>query len=90
MKKSMLFDCVITYGELDPKWYGHYKEGFKTEIVKHAVSQQEAQAWHGSPECMMRVWELEKIGQEKFGDMWFGRWDVSYFWTTASEEGDKE
>lgn len=25
--KEQLFDCMITCGELDPEWYGHYKEG---------------------------------------------------------------
>lgn len=81
-----LFDCVITYGELDPKWYGHYKDGYKTEIVKHAVSQQEAQAWHGSLECLKRVQELERLGREKFGKDHWMKWDVSYFWTTAAKD----
>ena len=81
-----LFDCVITYGELDPKWYGHYKDRYKTEIIKHAVSQQEAQAWHGSAECMKRVQELEDLGREKFGKDYWMKWDVSYFWTTAAKD----
>ena len=80
-----LFDCVITYGELDPDWYGHYKDGFKKEIVKHNVTQQEAQKWHGSWECLKRVRELELLGREKFGKDYWMKWNVSYFWTTAAK-----
>ena len=81
-----LFDCMITYGELDPEWYGHYKEGTVTrEVVKHNVTQEEALAWHGSPECMKRVWELEDLGLEKFGEDHWRKRSVSYFWTTAHD-----
>ena len=24
--KKQLFDCMITCGERDPDWYGHYKD----------------------------------------------------------------
>ena len=67
-----LFDCMITYGELDPERYGHYKEGtIGQEVVKHNVTREEALAWHGSAECMKRVQELEDLGREKFGkDHW--------------------
>lgn len=55
-----LFDCMITCGELDPDRYGHYKEGTVIrEVVKHNVTREEALAWHGSAECMKRVYELE-------------------------------
>lgn len=80
-----LFDCVITYGELDLYWYGHYKDGFKKEIVKRNVTQQEAQDWHGSAECMKRVHELEDLGREKFGEDHWIKWGVSYFWTAAAK-----
>lgn len=80
-----LFDCVITYGELDLNWYGHYKDGFKTEIAKHNVTREEALAWHGSAECMKRVLELEDLGREKFGKDHWMKWNVSYFWTTAAK-----
>ena len=55
MKKE-LFDCMITCGEIDPDWYGHYKKDtIIREVVKHNVTQEEALAWHGSYECMKRV-----------------------------------
>ena len=83
MKKE-LFDCIITCGERDPERYGHYKEGTAIkEVVKHNVTQEEAQAWHGSAECIKRVQELVTIGREKFGkDLWM-KWDVNFFWTIA-------
>ena len=80
-----LFDCIITYGELDPKWPCHYKEGaFIQEVVKHNATEEEATAWHGSAECMKRVHELEDLGREKFGKDYHKRWHVSYYWTNAS------
>ena len=40
-----LFDCIITCCELDPEWYGHYKEGTVIrEVVKHNVTREEALA----------------------------------------------
>lgn len=82
-----LFDCVITYGELDPDWYGYYKEGtVGREVAKHNVTQEEAQAWHGSAECMKRVYELEDLGREKFGKDHWMKWSVCYFWTTAAKD----
>ena len=82
-----LFDCMITCGEQDPKRYGHYKEGTAIrEVAKHNVTLEEAQAWHGSAECMKRVHELEAIGREKFGeDLWM-KWNVSYFLTIAAKD----
>ena len=48
--KEQLFDCVITCGERDPEWYGHYKKGTVIrEVVKHNVTREEALAWHGRP-----------------------------------------
>ena len=84
--QKVLFDCMITCGEIDQEWYGHYKEGTVTrEVVKHNVTQEEALAWHGSPECMKRVHELEELGREKFGEDYWRKWSVSYFWTTAHD-----
>ena len=85
--KEQRFDCIITCGELDPNCYGHYKKGTDiSEVVKHNVTLEEAQAWHGSPECMKRVYELVTIGREKFGKDHWMKWGVSYFWTTAAKE----
>ena len=54
-------------------------------MAKHNVTLEEAQAWHGSAECMKRVHELEAVGREKFGeDLWM-KWNVSYFLTIAHE-----
>ena len=37
--KEQLFDCMITCGERDPEWYGHYKEDTVIrEVVKHNVT----------------------------------------------------
>lgn len=84
--QKVLFDCMITCGELDQERYGHYKEGTVTrEIVKHNVTQEEALAWHGSPECMKRVCEIDDLGREKFGEDYWRKWGVSYFWTTAHD-----
>ena len=80
-----LFDCIITCGERDPDWYGHYKKDTVVrEVVKHNVTREEALAWHGSAECMKRVLEFEDIGRKKFGEDHWMKWGVSYFWTTAS------
>ena len=81
-----LFDCMITCGERNPEWYGHYKEGTVIqEVVKHNVTEEEAKAWYGSTECMKRVYELEDLGREKFGKDHWMKWSVSYFWTTAAK-----
>ena len=80
-----LFDCMITCGERDPDWYGHYKKDtVAREVDKHNVTREEALAWHGSAECMKRVLEFEDIGRKKFGEDHWMKWGVSYFWTTAS------
>ena len=85
--KEQLFDCMITCGELDPERYGHYKEGTVIrEVAKHNVTQQEAQAWHGSTECMKRVHELEDLGREKFGKDCSMKWGVNYYWIIAAKD----
>ena len=85
--KEQLFDCMITAGERDPERSGHYKEGTVIrEVVKHNVTEEEAKAWHGSTECMNRVYELENLGREKFGKDHWMKWSVSYFWTTAAKD----
>ena len=55
-------------------------------MVKHNVTKEEAQAWHGSAECMKKVWELEDLGREKFGKDHLMKWSMSYFWTIATED----
>lgn len=85
MPNTTLYDCVISYGELDPERYGKYKSCQK-EIVKHNVTEQEAKDWYGSIERFQRVQELEKLGREKFGDDYWMKWKVSYFWTLAHKD----
>ena len=82
MADKILCDCVISYGELDPERHGKYKTS-QREIVKHNVTEQEAKDWYGSIECIKRVLELEKLGREKFGEDYWMKWNVSYFWTIA-------
>ena len=85
MKKE-LFDCMITCGELDPNWYGHYKKDTVIrEVVKHNVTLEEAHAWYGSAECMKRVFEFEALGREKLGENHWKKWKVCYFLTTACD-----
>ena len=55
-------------------------------MAKHNVTEQEAKDWYGSPECMKRVYELEDLGREKFGEDHWMKWGVSYFWTIAAED----
>ena len=63
----------------------NYKKGTAVrEVVKHNVTQEEALAWHGSAECMKRVYELEDLGREKFGKDHWMKWNVSYFLTIAA------
>ncbi len=82
------FACIITAGELDPNWHGHYLKNdlYHFEVVKNNVTMAEAQEWHGSLECLKRVHELERLGREKFGKDYWMKWDVSYFWTTAIDQ----
>ena len=43
--KEPLFDCMITCGERDLDWYGHYKKGTVIrEVAKHNVTREEALA----------------------------------------------
>ena len=85
MANDVLCDCVISYGELDPERYGKYKNS-KREIVKHNVTEQEAKDWYGSIERFKRVQELEKLGREKYGDDYWMKWKVSYFYTLAHKD----
>lgn len=82
------YACIITAGELDPNWYGHYLKNdlYHVEVVKNNITMAEAQEWHGSPECMKRVRELEQIGEEKFGEDYWMKYSVSYFFTTAMKD----
>jgi hypothetical protein len=86
--KEMLFDCVISAGELDPNWYGHYldNEMYTHEIVKHNVTEQEAKEWWSSNERMQKVRELENNAKEKLSEERWYRYKVSYYYTKASND----
>lgn len=88
MPNTTLYDCVICCGELDPDRYGHYihNELFKREIVKHNVTREEVDEWLGSPECMKRVYELEDIGANRFGEYWHDKYSVCFFCTSAHKD----
>ena len=85
---EMLFDCVISAGELDPNWYGHYLDNeMRThEVVKHNVTEQEAKEWWGSNECMQKVWELEDFAKATLNKERWYRYKVSYYYTRASKD----
>ena len=85
---EMLFDCVISAGELDPNWYGHYldNEMYTHEIVKHNVTEQEAKEWWRSYECMEKVYETETKAKKKLDKERWNRFKVSYYYTKASND----
>lgn len=85
--KDFLVDCVITAGELDPNWYGHYldNELRVVEIVKHNVPYSEFLKWSESEECWKRIKELEQIGRDKFGDDCWVKYSVCHCCTSASK-----
>ena len=88
--KEFRYACIITAGELDPNWYGHYLKNdlHHVEVVKNNVTMAEAQKWHGSLECLKRVREIEQIGREKFGKDYWMKYSVSSYCTAAMK--DKE
>ena len=58
-----LFDCMITYGERDLDWYGHYKKGTVIrEVVKHNVTREEALA--GIAKYCSRIADRLRDGKE--------------------------
>ena len=83
---DFMVNCVISAGELDPKWRGHYlnNELRVFEIVKHNVPYSEFLNWSRSEECWKRIKELEQIGRDKFGEDYCVRYSVCHFCTTPS------
>ena len=82
------FDCIISAGEIDPNHYGKFldNELRVIEVVKHNVTGEEAQEWLKSTERFKRVFELERIGREKFGfDSWM-KYDVNSYFTLAHKD----
>ena len=87
-KEDFLVDCMITAGEFDPNWYGHFldNELRVVEVAKHNVPYSEFQNWVGSPEMWKRVRELENIGREKFGPDYYMKYSVCYFCTSPHKD----
>lgn len=79
------FDCIISAGELDPNWYGHYLDNDMRviEVVKHNVTQAEVDKWFGSIERIKRIQELREVGRKKFGRDYWMKYSVDSFFTTA-------
>lgn len=82
------FDCMITAGQRDHDWYGHFLDNDLRvcEVAKHNVTLQEAQEWLHSEERWKRTRELEEIGRKKFGEDHWREYAVCCFFTTASKD----
>lgn len=84
VKEDYLVDCMITAGELDLNWHGHYldNELHVCEVAKHNVPYSKFLEWSNSSECQKRVQELEEIGRKKFGDDYWMKYRVCHFCTS--------
>ena len=87
-KADFLVDCMITAGESDPNWYGHWLDNDLRhyEIVKHNVPYSEFLKWMESPERWQRVKELEQIGKDRFGKDWWMKYQVCCFCTSPHKD----
>lgn len=87
-KEDFLVDCVITAGESDPNWYGHWLDNDLKhfEVAKHNVPYSQYKEWMTSPERWKRVRELEQIGKDRFGKDWWMKYQVCCFCTTPSKD----
>ena len=87
-KEDFLVDCVITAGELDPKWYGHFLNNdlLVHEVVKHNVPYSKFLEWSNSIECLNRIRELEEIGRKRFGEDHWMKYRVCHFCTSPHKD----
>lgn len=87
-KEDFLVDCVITAGELDPNWHGHFLDNDLRhhEIAKHNVPYSQFNEWMNSSERWNRVRELEQIGKDHFGKDWWMKYEVCCFCTTPHKD----
>ena len=87
-KEDFMVDCVITAGELDPEWYGHFLDNdlHVHEVVKHNVPYSEFLEWSGSCECIKRIQELEEIGRKRFGEDYWMKYSVCHFCTAPHKD----
>lgn len=80
------FDCIISAGEIDVNGEFIDNEMRVHEVVRHNVTGEEAQEWLKSRERLERVFELERIGREKFGcDSWF-KYPINSYFTLAHKD----
>ena len=88
MSKDFMVDCMITAGELDPNWYGHFLNNDLrvSEVAKHNVPYSEFLEWKYSAECLNRLQELEEIGRKRFGDDYWLKYKVCYFCTSPHKD----
>lgn len=79
------FDCIISAGERDPNRKGKYLDNEMRvhEVVKHNVTEKEANEWLLSIERIKRIQELEEIGRKKFGFDYWMKYSVNYYYITA-------
>ena len=87
-KEDFLVDCVITAGELDPDWHGHFLDNDlrHREVVKHNVPYSQFKKWTGSSECWKRMHELEQIGKDRLGENWWMKYEVCCFCTSPHKD----
>ena len=87
-KEDFLVDCMITAGELDPNWHGHFLDNdlHVVEVAKHNVPYSEFSRWIVSDERFKRQRELEAKAKERFGDGYWTKYEVCCFCTTPSKD----
>ena len=87
-EKDFLVDCMITAGELDPHWPGHFLDNDLkvVEVAKHNVLYSEFLEWRFSPECLSRIQELERVGRERFGEDYWMKYRVCHFCTSPFKD----
>ena len=87
-KEDFMVDCIITAGELDPDWYGHFLDNDLRhfEVAKHNVPYSHYKAWMDSPERWKRVQELERIGRERLGEEYWMKYEVCCFCTSPHKD----
>ena len=87
-KKDFMVDCMITAGELDPHWYGHFLDNDLRvhEVALHNVPYSKFLEWRHSSECWNRIQELEQIGRKRFGDDYWMKYRVCHFCTSPQKD----
>ena len=80
-------DIMITAGELDESGHRYLDNDMRVvEVVKHNVPYSEFREWCGSAEWKARIQELQRIGEDRFGQDHWLKYDISYFCTTPHKD----